>query len=115
MEVELLDTGSKRDIRGRRIESAAERDRLLAAYDGSGLTQKAFAAREGIVYSTFVSWLKQRRQQRTGEASKSATVFHEVMLSSGSMSPLEVCLPDGTVLRGSDAHSLAALVKALRC
>lgn len=115
MEVELLDTGLKRDVRGRRIEGAGERERLLAAYDVSGLTQKAFAAREGIVYSTFVSWLKQRRQQHSGEAPASAAVFHEVVLSSGAVSPLEVCFADGLVLRGSDAHLLATLVKALRC
>jgi transposase-like protein len=47
-EIELVDNGEKRDLVGRRIVSREERERLLAAYDESGLTQRAFARGEGI-------------------------------------------------------------------
>lgn len=116
MDVEIVDTGLKRDSVGRRIESEAERERLLEAYDASGLTQKAFAEQHGLAYSTLVYWLKLRRQKmQTAAGSKSVSLFREVSLPSVSPSVLEVCLPDGMVLRGGDAASLAALAKALRC
>ena len=116
MDVELVETGLKRDSRGRRIESEAERERLLESYDVSGLTQKAFAKREGLAYSTLVYWLKLRRQKsQTTTRPDVGSLFEEVMMPLSSPSFLEVCLPDGLVLRGGDAESLAALAKALRC
>ena len=115
MDAELVDTGLIRDSRGRRIESAQERERLLAAYDDSGLTQKAFAAREGIAYSTFVSWLKKRRRKLQEPANTPETLFHEVTMPTASPPLIEVCFPDGMVLRGRSAEALASLVKALRC
>ena len=39
---------AKRDERGRKITPRAEREALVRAYQSSGLTQKAFAARERI-------------------------------------------------------------------
>ncbi|WP_309398304.1 IS66 family insertion sequence element accessory protein TnpA [Cerasicoccus maritimus] len=117
MDVEIVDSGLKRDSVGRRIESDAERERLLEAYDVSGQTQRAFAEQHGLAYNTLVYWLKLRRhkEQAAGAGSKSVSLFHEVSLPSVSPSLLEVCLPDGMVLRGGDAESLAALAKALRC
>ncbi|MEO0797477.1 MAG: hypothetical protein AAFX93_20175 [Verrucomicrobiota bacterium] len=116
MDVEIVDTGLKRDSCGRRIESEVERERLLAAYDVSGLTQKAFAEREGITYSTFIYWLRQRRQKSRSDASTQAVnLFQEVSLSPSLTAVLEVILPDGMVLRGGDAESLAVLAKALGC
>ncbi|MBC2592653.1 hypothetical protein H5P28_15575 [Ruficoccus amylovorans] len=116
MDLELVDTGAKRDSRGRRIESREERERLLESYDGSGLTQKAFARREGVAYNTLVYWLKQRRERsQAGGGVESKPLFHEMTVPSCGASLLEVCLPEGLILRGGDAQSLAALVKALRC
>ena len=57
---ELLE--AKRDERGRRITPAAEREALVRAYPESGLTQKAFAKKEGVKYSTFVSWVQAQRR-----------------------------------------------------
>jgi hypothetical protein len=45
---EVLDSGAKRDSCGRRVSTEQRRGELLAAYDSSGLTQKAFAEREGL-------------------------------------------------------------------
>ena len=42
---------------GRRRHTPAQREKLLATYRRSGLTQKAFAAQAGIGCSTLTSWL----------------------------------------------------------
>ena len=60
---ELIDTGEKRDALGRRHTPRERRVELLAAYRQSGLTQTAFARREGIRYSTFCTWAQVERQQ----------------------------------------------------
>jgi DNA-binding transcriptional regulator YiaG len=63
---ELLLDESKSDRRGRRITSVARIEELLRAYDESGLTQAAFARREGVKYATFAHWVQARRAR--GEA-----------------------------------------------
>lgn len=123
---ELIDTGEKRDALGRRHTPVERRAELLAAYRDSGLTQMAFARREGIRYSTFCTWAQAERERgglppapagrkRRG-AGTPAVRFAEVRLSSTPVSApgLEVRLPDGTVLRGGSVVELAALVRALR-
>lgn len=100
----------KRDERGRRITPAAQREALVRAYEESGLTQKAFAEREGVKYPTFVSWLQAGR--RRGPAPQVGFTEVTVPRSPG---PLEVQLPDGTVLRGSQPEELERLLHLLRC
>ncbi len=109
---ELIETGDKRDGRGRRLTTAERRAELVAAYRQSGLTQAAFARREGVTYSTFASWVQVSRQTRR----RSATVkFAEVRLPvPAPWAGLEVRLPDGTVVRGTKAADLAEFVRALR-
>lgn len=103
----------KRDTRGRKIATIERRAELLAAFDTSGLTQKAFARREGVNFHTFVAWLQRRRG--AGAASP-ALRFHEVCLAPGvpQAGLLEVVLPGGIVVRGGNAASVAELVRALR-
>ena len=115
VDFEVVDSGGKRDGRGRRLERQEEKERLLELYDRSGLTQKAFAEREGINYHTFVAWLGRRRGSKHG-GSPARMDFTEFRLDAPvrSCGSLEVCLSDGTVVRGGDAGELAALVKALR-
>lgn len=110
---ELVETGAKRDGRGRRIATPAERVALLLAYRQSGLTQKAFAQREGIKYPTFTSWVQGRRfGGKPGRRIRFAEV--PVMTSPLAMVGLAVQLPDGVVVRGTNASEVAALVRALR-
>jgi transposase-like protein len=125
---ELIDTGEKRDALGRRHTPAERRAELLAAYRSSGLTQSAFARREGLRYSTFCTWAQAERQagklpvapagqkRRRRGGSSPAVRFAEVRLPTvaAPVPGLEVRLPDGTLLRGSSAVELAALVRALR-
>lgn len=112
---ELVDTGEKRDLRGRRVTPAERRLQLVAAYRASGLTMAGFARRERIKYATFAGWVAKTTAQ--GYA-KAALKFAEVRLplgaASGAVDPLEVRLADGTVLRGNRVTDLAALARALR-
>jgi hypothetical protein len=110
---ELVETGAKRDGRGRRIATPAERVALIAQYRDSGLTQRVFAEREGIKFSTFTAWLQGRRSGcKPGRKVHFAEV--PVMPPPAVMGGLTVELPDGVVVRGSNAGEVAALVLALR-
>ena len=48
---ELIDTGEKRDRRGRRISNRERRAEAVQSWQGSGLTMEAFARREGFAYT----------------------------------------------------------------
>ena len=125
---ELVETGEKRDGLGRRHTPAERRAELLTAYRASGLTQSAFARREGIRYSTFCTWAQAerrrgglppaqpggKRRRRSGPGA--AVRFAEVRLPAvaAPILGLEVRLPDGALLRGGSTVELAALVQALR-
>ena len=75
----MVDSGPKRDSRGRRVSDQTRRAELLAAYDRSGQTQKAFAQREGVNVHTFVSWLQQRRRSLASAATSPAVQFAELL------------------------------------
>jgi transposase-like protein len=133
-ETELVETGEKRDALGRRRTPAERRTELLAAYRRSGLTQRAFAQREGVNYTTFCTWAQAERRRgrlpaapagcrprgRSRATQNVRVPFVEVQLppavpdlASGEAG-LEVRLPDGTSVRGGSAAALAKLVRALR-
>ena len=116
---ELVETGEQRDRIGRKITPAVRRAELVAAWRESGLTQAAFARREGVTYSSFAAWVQAARRSEAGapKPKMAAVRFAEVRLPRplpAAALPLEVRLPDGTVLRGADATELAALLRALR-
>lgn len=112
---ELVETGEKRDARGRRVTPAERRAQMVEAFQTSGLTMAGFARREGIKYATFAGWVVKAQR---GGAPKSGIKFAEVRLpalpASREPAALEVRLPDGTVLRGGRPSELAELVRALR-
>lgn len=112
-EVETLEL-AKQDGRGRRLAAAAEREKLLVAYQASGLTQREFAAREGINVFTLASWLRQKRLAAAKSTGALAQRFVEVGGPRMNGFSLEVVLGDGVVARGSDGAQLAALVRGLR-
>ena len=60
---EIIDTTTKRDLKGRRYHKVSEREAIIANYDKSDLTQRAFAEREGIRFNTFTTWLVQKGYQ----------------------------------------------------
>jgi transposase-like protein len=113
---ELVETGAKKDARGRRLAVREEAQAALAAYERSGLTQREFARREGIKFFTFTGWLKRYRQ--AGEK----PTFAEVRVAKPTPTPkatprskLTVKLPSGLVVRGTDAGQMAELIKRLGC
>jgi transposase-like protein len=109
---EVVDLGQKNDGRGRRITPARQREEWVQAYRASGLTQAAFARREGLKYQTFTSWV-----QASGKSPRRARVhFAEVRMPVVATRAvgLEVQLPCGVIVRGSSAAELALLVRALR-
>jgi len=115
-ETQLIETGDKRDGRGRKIRLADRRAEFVRAYQASALTMAAFARREGLKYSTFAGWvLRSAARSSDGIA---PVRFAEVRLPMAAPSPsapgMEVRLVDGTVARGANGVELAALVRALR-
>ena len=121
---ELIEDETKQDTKGRRITPVQRREELLRSYDQSGLTQAGFARREGVNSQTFVAWVRERRLRTPaarGTDPAWRVQFAEVNLPasapyelSRNIGTLRVTLPDGVVVRGSDAAAVAALVKALR-
>lgn len=111
---ELIETGAKRDGRGRRIATREEKLALIDQYRSSGLTQRAFAEREGVKFSTFTAWLQGRRLARRGGSRKARFAEVPVMNAAPVLVGLAVQLPDGVVVRGTNAGEVAALVRALR-
>lgn len=109
---EVVDTGEKRDGRGRRGTPRARRLELVEAYRASGMTMAAFARRERINYTTFAGWMHRSGTVTSGSAIRFAEVNlpATVPASNG----MEVRLPDGTVLRAGRVADLIALVRALR-
>lgn len=70
---ELVETGEKRDARGRRVTPAERRAQMVQAFQRSGLTMAAFARREGVKYPTFAGWVV--KAQRSS-APKGGIKFH---------------------------------------
>lgn len=57
LQAEVLETGAKRDTRGRRIATAEERAALIRAYEEGGMPQRVFAQQEGVKFCMFTtSW-----------------------------------------------------------
>jgi hypothetical protein len=77
---EVVDTGEKRDARGRRVTPGARRRQLVQAYRGGGLTMADFARREGINYSTFAGWVAKSARE---PAPRAPVRFAEVALPWG--------------------------------
>ena len=114
--VELCESVVKRDRRGRRFAKAEERARWLDEYDSSGMTQAEFCDRHGLNVHTFVNWLSRRRHgmDRT-DGEPPVGRFQELVLSGeGTMSGIEVSLPDGTRLRSGNARLIVEVLKQLR-
>ena len=110
---EVVETGEKRDARGRRMAPKLRRAAMLAAYEGSGLTMSAFARREGIRYYTLIDWLRQRRERLAREAMVKPVGFVEGD-GPGVGYALEVVLPGGLIGRARGAEEAVACVRGLR-
>jgi transposase-like protein len=113
---EVVETGEKRDRRGRRMTPAERREAIVREYRASGLTQAAFARREGLNYSTFAGWVLKSAKTPSSRPIQFAQLRLPASLprSLATSAALEVRLTDGTSVRGNNAAELAQLVRALR-
>lgn len=113
---EVVDTGEKRDARGRRVTPSERRLQVVQAFRASGLTMAAYARRERLNYATFAGWVA--KAQRTSVAKRPIEFTELRMPFAPTGAPpadqLEVRLSDGTVLRGGRVADVVALVRALR-
>jgi transposase-like protein len=115
--IETLEV-ARQDGRGRRLAGGAEREALIAAFAQSGMTQQAFAEREGINRFTLATWLRKKRAEGLRSEPQASPRFVEVgmppLVTPTAAFSLEVVLADGVVIRGHDAQQLAVLVRRLR-
>ena len=119
METELVTLERTQDSKGRRIYSAEQRERLIAEYEESGLTQAGFARQAGVKYMTLVTWLHERRReaarQRPGRMG-----FEKLELPGAIAKPtgmeafVMVTLPDGTRIEGKRPEDVVEVLRALR-
>ncbi|MBX3742524.1 MAG: hypothetical protein KF712_16175 [Akkermansiaceae bacterium] len=112
------------DAIGRVRTSASQREALLDAYGSSGLSGPEFAARHGVKYQTFATWLQKRKRRTGGYPSMAAPdggsfplLLAEVECAEGppaSTTPLEVRLPGGASIAIHGGAQLGLAVELLR-
>ena len=98
----------------RRRWTSKRRQKLLARFHESKLTQRDFANSHGIGLSTLVKWLRLER-----DAVPAKVKFQEVRLPNPTARwPVEVVSPQGWIVRlqkGSDVQHLPQVLQALPC
>jgi len=99
---------------GRRRWTVKQRQRLLARFHQSHLTQRDFASRHGVGLSTLSKWLRVE-----SEATSPPVKFQEVTLPNMPLRyAVEVVSPQGWTVRlqnSSEIQSLPQLLQALPC
>ncbi len=133
----------KADVLGRVRVRPEHRERMLDAFEASGMSGQAFATHHGIKVQTFASWMQKRRRSR-GDYDDEATRHRlgmpgkyiarceqskpsrepslnlmEVCVNpdarkSTTTPPLEVVLPGGAVVRISSESQIGLLKTLLR-
>ncbi len=110
---ELMCGDEKRDTRGRRIAARERRAQIVAAFAASGMTQRAFARREGVNANTLARWVWLSR--RAAVAKPAALRFAELKLPTAAPAWLfEIALPNGCVVRAATASAAAELLSLSR-
>lgn len=71
---------------------------LVAQWQSSGETQKAFCTQHNVPVSVFAYWLRRYRDHRAEERDESGGFVPVHMATSGSFA-IEMALPSGVVLR----------------
>jgi hypothetical protein len=113
------------DAIGRVRTSASQREALLDAYESSGMSGPEFAARHGVKYQTFATWLQKRKRRTGGYPAMAAPdgggtfplLLAEVECQEeppASAIPLEVRLPGGATLAIRGQVQLGLAVELLR-
>lgn len=98
----------------------SERNKLLAAYRRSRLTQKEFATQAGIGHSTLTLWLRKAGATRKADRKASGSAFVSMPNLFPASSPLpayRVQFPRGVIVevaRGFQSAELGALLEVAR-
>lgn len=71
----------KTDVLGRVTISPQQRERILDAFDASGMSGQKFAEHCGVKYTTFASWIQKRRKSR-GEYPDTTSDPNEALIKS---------------------------------
>jgi transposase-like protein len=103
----------RNDVVVRKRQTADQREKVIAGYLASGVTQRDFAAQVGISAGTLARWLRQSRSQSSSEP----VSFVELPGLGGvaaSPAAYKVHLADGTVLEVPQKFSSPELRELLR-
>ena len=105
----------QRSTKVRRRHTPAQKDRLLAQYRRSGLTQRQFAAQAGIGYSTLTLWLRKTATAR--KSSQSALVAVPNLLSAPAAVAYRLRFSGGLTVEvapGFRSEELASLLQVVQ-
>jgi hypothetical protein len=72
---EVVDTGERRDARGRRVTPGARRQQLVQAYRGAGRRYGGLRPAGEVTYSTFAGWVAKAARE---SAQRNPVRFAEV-------------------------------------
>lgn len=113
---ELMCGEEKRDTRGRRIAARERRAQIVAAFEASEMTQRAFARREGVNPNTLARWVWLSRRAAVAKPEPAAVRFAELKMPipAGSTWLFEIALPNGGVVRAATASAAAELLSLTR-
>ena len=108
-------------------QSPAEREAIIGRYRASGLSQRAFCAREGVNYCSFQWWLSVMRRPSAGAKGKPSEKVEPRLLpvrvgsrrfsviATERLKPaIEVELSQGVVLRFSEQNDSGYVARLLR-
>ena len=95
---------------GRRHWTPLQRQRLLARFHRSQLTQREFASRHGVGLSTLSKWLRSE-----GKATLPRVKFQELALPNAAPGwAVEVVSPKGWTVRLQESSAIRTLPRVLR-
>ena len=102
--------------RVQRRHTREQRDKIVAAYERSQLTQKAFAAQAGIGYSTLTLWLRKRSTAKRSDGSAFVAVPN--LFSTAAATPgYRLQFPRGMIVEvapGFRSEELGALLQVVQ-
>ena len=100
---------------GRLRYSPAQRQELLDAFAGSGMSAMSFSRQHGVNYQTFIAWLRKRRENSTSAVPGPA--FAEILLdgpaTANPSAVLRIVLSCGTVIELSSRAALPLVLELL--
>jgi hypothetical protein len=113
IETEVIAEESRRDRRGRMLLSEERWEELLSGYAQSELTQRDYCQEHGINVHTFVARLAKRRREGLAGRSRPEGFLEAKLPTVYAGAALEVALPNGLLVRGSEPGVVVELVRAL--